>query len=307
MGSKPSVVREPTFDPDAFDIRHVIDIGLAAKRETRPPRTSDRWAAGSLGYCPRRQFLERAGVPRIEKDDDGKRNRVFWLGDIVEESFLRQLTQSGLLIASQVHLVDEELQVSGYIDAIWGGIVPLGITDAEADYTPEWQAYLTEYRYRLKMLYDNRPFPITVTEIKSANQYSAERMFTEGPSQTHAFQAGCYGVMWDNLAAAGELPEGLSWLNIERIQIAVLAKGDLTMPVFDVLSSHKRRVLERLELLNEAWESRELPACECKGGPLFGGKEFKYCAYGDGETCCARSLIEQATSPAFWEEGGEEG
>src|SRR6476659_5964620 len=137
MAQPPKIV-EPALDPALFDIRHVVDVALQTKAATRPVRTNKGWTAGSLGYCLRRQFYDRADIPT--KDDYPL--RTFWVGDLIAGGLSNIVDNAGLLILSELHLIDPDLDLSGYVDMIWGGLVPDGLREGEEDFNPKWQDYL---------------------------------------------------------------------------------------------------------------------------------------------------------------------
>lgn len=281
----PPPIHEPEFDSSRFDLRHVIDIGLQAKRELKPPRTNTGWTSGALGYCLRRQFLERAGVEVAESYP----LRTFWIGDLIHNGYQRQLAYSGLLIHEELHLVDEELDLSGYVDMVWGGIIPNFLTDDEKEYKPAFQEWLKVYRDTLARVYGD-VFPVTGDEMKSANDYSARKMQQEGPQFHHLMQVASYALM--------EERNQISDASIERWRLSIIDKSDGLMNVFEVRDSHVARAEERIRSLNDYWKARDLPPCTCgKDIPW----EVRYCKYATADGCCDAGLIETATSEEFWD------
>ena len=283
--AKPAPIREPDFDPVLGDIRHIIDIGTRVKQETREPKTATGWYASSLGYCLRRQFLERAGVPSTRDDMPA---RTLWLGDVIEHAIIARIRQSGLLIAEQVHIVTEEHQASGYLDFIFGGVP---YDEEPGEVSEQWARYLRTYKDRVREAYPDG-VPITGVECKSAAQYSAEKMFSEGPAFHHAMQAAFYDVFGKE---SSDWPENVP--HPDRYQLLVVAKSDAKMLVNDVLETHRLRLRARLDELNECWPT-QIPECSC-------GKQMSwektYCKYRteDGR-CCDIGLIEQAPAD-FWD------
>lgn len=292
--TKPAPIVEPDFDPATGDIRHILDIGLLAQKETKPEKVPTGWYASSLGKCLRSQFFARAGVPPTQPI---RNPRTLWVGSVLEHAIIARLRHSGLLRAEQVHLVSEEHHASGYLDFIYGGF-PVE-DDIEEGWSPEWADYVREYRERIRRSYPNG-VPMTAVELKSAAQYSAEKMQSEGPRFDHQMQGGFYEVAVEEDPT--QLPEGID--KLDRFQIVVIAKSDAKMLVFDILESHKLKVLGRLDELNEAWPL-EYPACTC--GRVMSW-EKTYCNYRVGSSCCDERELLNA-SPAFWqayeEAGGE--
>lgn len=283
--AQPPKITEPPFDPARFDIRHIIDLGLQAKRETKTPRTSNRWTAGSLGYCLRRQFLDRAGVP-VEEDLP---LRTFWIGDLIHDGYQRMMYNAGILLAEELHLVDEDLDLSGYVDMIWGGPIPIGLLPHEQHHKEPWQDFLIRYRDEARTHWPEG-LPVTGDELKSANDYSARKMVSEGPSFHHLMQAASYGLILDR-------DPSQFVTQVERWRLSIIDKSDGKMVVFEVREAHTQRALERVEKLNAYWKARELPPCTCGVEISW---EKNYCKYRDGDGCCDPHLVEKATSEEFW-------
>lgn len=291
MALPPKIV-EPAFDPARFDIRHVLDIGLAAKRSTSPPRTRSGWTSGNLGYCLRRQMFDRAEVPVVESLP----YRTFWIGDLIHDGYQRMMRNAGLLIREEAHLVDEELNLSGYVDMVWGGLIPEGLSEDEEEYRQPWQDFLLDYRAELRQRYPEAVdvgFPVTGDELKSANDFGARKMQSEGPQFTHLMQAASYWLMADRNPTQLEA-------TVDRWRLSIIDKSDGLMNVFEVRESHVAQAEERVGELNDLWSSRTVPPCTC-GQKL--NWEIKYCKYGDGteKGCCEHGLIEKAESAEFWE------
>lgn len=286
--ARPAKIREE-FDPATGDIRAILDMGQAVQGSTKDPKAQTGWYASSLGYCLRRQFLDRAGVPSTRKEDGVR--RVFWIGDVLENAVINRLRQSGLLLAEQIHVVSTNHHASGYIDFIYGGH-PVDEDPEELEgYKPSWARYLTTYKAKVREAWPNG-VPITAVELKTANQYAAEKQFAEGPAFHNVMQGGFYEVVHSE--EPEQFPEHIR--KIDRFQLAVLAKSGGEMMVHDILESHKLKVLGRLDELNEAWPL-ELPPCTC--GVVMGW-EKTYCPYADGNgDCCDQGLIQNAPED-FW-------
>lgn len=297
-----TTIREE-FDPATGDIRHILDLGLQTERETKGPKVQTGWYASHIGYCLRRQFFERAGVPSTVTGDDPR--RVFWVGTQLEWGLINRVRQSGLLIGDQVHVVSKEHHVSGYVDFVYGG-KPRPDDPADiADYSPEWQSYLKTYKAKVRKAWP-KGVPVTAVELKSASEFSVEKQFTDGPQFHNTMQGGIYKLAQRD----GLYPDGFP--EIERFQLAVIAKSSAKMLVFDILESHVEKALARLDELNDAWPL-ELPACTCG---VTMGWEANYCPYRtDSGGCCGDGLIQGATEE-FWKladaalaarEGGQDG
>jgi hypothetical protein len=281
-------IREPEFDPELADLRHVLDIGLLAQENTRESRTRTGWYASNLGYCLRRQFLERAGVP-TRKESQPKRQ--LWVGRSLEASLISRLRLAGLLISDQLHLVDEERSCSGYLDFVWGGEPYDYLEYEEGEVSAQWSNFIQTYRDEIRALYKAQmPLPNTAVELKTAAQYSAEKMASEGPMFHHKMQGAFYRIVAE--AYPEQLPEGVS---IDRFQLVILAKSDAKMLVFPILDVHVEQANERLDELTSYWPDT-VPPCTC-------GRTIKwerdYCPYKAGESCCNENLLLDAP-PEYW-------
>ncbi|HET9672156.1 MAG TPA: hypothetical protein VFQ40_04835 [Actinomycetota bacterium] len=288
-------IKEPEFDPALVDIRHILNLGFVIQEATKDGRTKSGWYASNLGYCLRRQFFERAGVPGVR---DPLPKRQLWLGRTVEASMIARMRHAGILLADNVHLVDDEHECSGYVDFIWGGMPWDYLEYEEGEISESWAKYLQTYREQLRSTYkDQVPFPVTAVELKTAKQYSAEKMVSEGPQFTHKMQAAFYEYVARN--HPDQLPDDID--AIDRFQIVVIAKEDAKMLVFDVLETHVQQVEERLEALAEAWPDK-IPPCTCGTNISW---ERNYCPYRHGDACCPESYISEA-SAEYWEIGKED-
>lgn len=294
-------IQEPGFDPGLHDIRHVIDLGLMARNEILGDSGAEAWRASSLGYCLRRQLFDRAGVPATRKEG---LSRTLWLGDIIHRAVQRMVTDSGLMLAEEITLLDDDTHLSGHVDLIWGGTVQDFDYGAAADRYGVFGAdFISNYRKSLNLLYgEGDVFPVTMTEFKSANQWSAEGAYRDGVQFHHGIQAGAYRFMAESHPEV--FPDAVAEHGgITRFQVVMLAKSDLKMPVFEIFPGWAGRAEERLHFLNEFWAEKMVPPCTC-GQDI--GWEKRYCKYrhpaDEGKKdprCCMPDLIEGA-DPAFW-------
>ena len=282
-------IPEPEFHQDRPDIRHVFDIALDAKAHAMPAPVPTGFRSSSLGYCLRRQFLERAGVPKAPQVG----SRTLWLGDQIHYGVQSTFKHLGLMLGEEVRFHDDDLQLTGHVDMIWGGKLQPNLVEPDA-VSPNWYRYLEQVREDLKRRYETDEFPIMGAELKSAHQYSAEKAAREGPAFHHQMQAGSYDLLSE--MHPEQLPIDVD--AVEKWQIVMLAKSDLGMPVFDVSPTMKRQARERIEELVQWWESKALPPCTC--GVTISWEQ-RYCPYAEGHSCCSDDLIETAPD-SFWEE-----
>lgn len=96
-------------------IRPAVDKWLLEKsKEERD--YGDYWSASQAGYCMRKVIFERLKVPKIEQEGDARKQRVFTSGHIFHQWMQEITKESGLSIAQELELQDEELMIRGHID-----------------------------------------------------------------------------------------------------------------------------------------------------------------------------------------------
>lgn len=96
-------------------VRPAVDAWLLEKsKEERD--YGNYWSASSAGYCMRKVIFERLGVPKIEQVGDARKQRVFTSGHIFHQWVQEITKESGLSLAQELELQDEELMIRGHID-----------------------------------------------------------------------------------------------------------------------------------------------------------------------------------------------
>ena len=183
----------------------VLDTYFATKRQVlSKPRTTDYWTASGIGYCLRRQYLDRLSA-EVTNAPDHKALRAMAMGDDVHAHVKGAWQRAGMLTAEEVRLVDDELQLSGYLDAIVGGW-PRPVDDEPpavlAGFSSQWLKFLTEYRRRLTERLrlaeaggDSSAAGNIAIEWKSCKEYSMQAMFSKGPSAHHMLQLAAYSLI----------------------------------------------------------------------------------------------------------------
>src|ERR1041385_2182661 len=148
----------------------------------------DGWRASSFGYCPRRQFLERAGVERTEVIDAKKRRTFAW-GDNVHTFVKRLFWRLGLMLGDEVPLQYGTL--TGHMDALVGG-VPRSIEAEDPErvesWSPEYREFIPKLRTAVLEQFGDAPIVPTGLEIKSAHSYAMRKAAQEGPYPWHSGQ-----------------------------------------------------------------------------------------------------------------------
>lgn len=96
-------------------IRPVVDSWLL--KESQEKRDyGEYFSASSAGYCQRKVIFDRLGVPHVEKDDDARKQRVFTAGHLFHD-WIQGITKgTGLSIAQEMELQDENLMIRGHFD-----------------------------------------------------------------------------------------------------------------------------------------------------------------------------------------------
>lgn len=247
-------------------IRPLIDSHLL--EESRKLRDyGDYWSASSSGYCMRRLIFERLGVPKIEQEDEARKQRVFTAGHVFHEWIQKITKDTGLSIAQELELQDEDLMVRGHID-------DLVLIDGK----------LILYDYKSV---NSRAF---IWAKKNGNKIS----------HYHRMQVGTYMYMLRNMDKDIEKSKsGLSFSNhiignnfstenLTEARILKIEKENLMMMEQQLLWSPEleKDVVGYWKTLNAYWKTRKIPACTCdkyEGGFLAKEKFNPY--FFSGKPC----------------------
>jgi len=98
-------------------VRQIIDEYLI--EESKKVRDyGDYWSASSAGYCMRKNIFERLGVPKVEAEDEARKQRVFTAGHLFHEWIQQLTTDAKCTIAQEDELQDEDIMVRGHFDDI---------------------------------------------------------------------------------------------------------------------------------------------------------------------------------------------
>lgn len=289
---------EPDYDPANPSFRQVLDVGLSLEKNTVGAYGDlGYFRASSMGYCLRRQVYDRAGLVRT-KADDAKGLRTLSLGNVYHYWLQKRLTLGGLMLQDELEMVDPYGGVSGHVDAVWGGLVNLMLSESEVErWSPRYQEWVGQYRRALSDLWP-AGVPVTATEFKSAADYSIKKMYEEGPSFQHKHQVGTYWWLRNQLLLSDETDPDLRELlgMIERFMLTIVGKGDMSMIEFELRPDQAEQTAERIARLLGFWKDAKLPPCSC-GKDL--SWEPRYCAYRDPDDnsktplCCDPRLFDQ--------------
>jgi hypothetical protein len=294
---KPAYLEE--FEPKFVDtsIGTLLDFYIqyfrkhfADKRAQAEP--SHLFRASTFGRCPRRALLQRAGVPELREPDKVAWRRFQW-GDDIEWFTVRRLEAMGILLDTQVHIEDEEIELSTHIDAVVGGLVlPITATEVtmseEAGENPEWISFRVQVREALRELYPDA-LPVIGLEIKSAPSHSMRRWYKSGPRPDYMLQVAAQAVLAERHPEAFQIPPDV-W------QILHVGKDAVGFLEYEVTEDWTNKALSILEKLREAWHGGTMPACSCGLGKNLQW-EINLCAYnqnppGTDGLCCQDWLIE---------------
>jgi len=263
---------------DLFDtgLRPVVDAWLLAKsKEERS--YGDYWSASSAGYCMRKVMFERLGVPKVESEDDARKQRVFTSGHLFHEWMQKITREAGISIAQELELQDEELMIRGHID-------DLVLISREVTLSPE------ELGFKKTSVAIEVDHHLILYDYKTRNSRNFE--YAREMSYFHKMQLGTYMYMLRKEQAKRtdnglklwpwsepELTEGRI-LNLEKdtlrmIETQLLWNPQLESEVFDYWNT-----------LNAYWKNKTFPKCTCdahEGG--FMAKEKWNGYFYEGEPC----------------------
>lgn len=232
-------------------IRPAIDAHLLRLAQEKRDY-GNYWSASSAGYCMRRLIFERLGVPHVTKDDDARKQRVFTAGHIFHEWIQKITKDSGLSVAQELELQDEDLMVRGHIDDLVLVDVLKEGAELEVATKKARQSGATPFKSRL-ILYD----------YKTRN--SRNFNFSKTLSYYHKMQLGTYMYMLRKERAVGPTNNGISYPDLTEARILNIEKDTLRMSEVQLLWSEESKVeIEGYwSLLNMYWKEKKLPRCTC--------------------------------------------
>lgn len=242
----------------------ILEYRLKYDREVNPYVRSDNFNASSIGYCMRRQILERRLVP-VTNPMDIEALRRFALGNLVENLYLSTYQRAGLALETQHYMVHPDYQVSMKVDLIaapWVSHVMNG--DDDPLFRKAVQAEFTGKLGRGNV----------GVEVKSAGVFSFKRLENAGPYPHYKAQVGTMAL------TARDHPELLP--PIDRWELVIVKMEDVKELRFRMAQRWMDEAEERLETLARHWEAGTVPECECEGF------WFEKCPYRVNGTCCGR-------------------
>jgi hypothetical protein len=258
-------------------VRPAIDSWLL--REAEKTRDyGDYWSASSAGYCMRKNIFERLGVPHVKKDDDARKQRVFTAGHIFH-SWIQGITKkSGLSIAQEVELIDDDLMIKGHFDDLV--LVERGTISNEG--TERLPAGSVTVPIKRLILYDYK------TQNSRAFDYKRPM------SHYYKMQLGTYMYMlrntdlWGIVAFTDKLKAEKAREQITEARILKMDKDTLRMAEEQLLWSPEleKEVVGYWTTLNGYWTKKTIPKCTCdKYENGFLAREAYNPYYYEGEPC----------------------
>lgn len=238
----------------ASGIRPAINEYLL-KQASEKREYGDYWSASSAGYCHRKLIFERLGVPHATEDDP-RLQRVFSAGHIFHEWIQAITKETGLSIAQEVELQDEELMVRGHFD-------DLVLVDEK----------LILYDYKSQ---NSRAFMYARTHGNEMSWY-------------HRLQLATYiHMLRDYRTLPKDYKANFEPNQVTESRILKLEKDTLMMDEQQLLWTPEleQQVVKYWTELNQAWNSKVMPPCTCeKYENGFMAKEKFNPFYFDGEPC----------------------
>lgn len=281
-------------------VRPAIDQWLldeAAKKRDY----GEYWSASSAGYCMRRLIFERLGVPKIESEQDGRKQRVFTSGHLFHEWIQGITEKAGISIAQELELQDEDLMVRGHFDDLV--LVPEPSANIKPDVVPGMEDGFIETKPQPQVInFITLPSKLILYDYKTRNSRSFN--FAKSPSQYHKMQLGTYMYMLRKtklvdlpagVVAAPGIVEEARTLNIEKDTLRMAEVQYLWTPELE------KEVVGYWTELNKHWAARTLPKCTCADHENgFLAREAYNGYFYEGEPCSIE-WMNKTKSEGLWQ------
>lgn len=230
-------------------IRPAIDDYLQSEAEKRRDY-GGFWPASSAGYCMRKVIFDRLQIPyTTDPTDLARKQRVFSSGHIFHK-WIQEITKnSGLSIAQELEVIDEDLMIKGHIDDLV--LVKGWFTQGHSD----------------NMDIDGEEDKLILYDYKTRNSRSFN--YAKQPMETHRMQVGTYmyEIRKGNYGLPGLLPyirgllDDLTEARTNNIEKDTLRQAEVQYLYDDEL---EKDVVDYWTKLNEYWNSQKLPPCTCE-------------------------------------------
>jgi hypothetical protein len=284
-------------------IRPQLDEYIAQKLATKR-NYGKYWSASSAGYCMRLNILKRLDIPAVPEiaEDELRTQRVFECGHVFHEWIQRITKETGLSIAQELELQDEDLLVRGHIDDLVLIAEPIKIDNyvlKDGGVSKEKVMERVEASQKL-VLYD----------YKTANSISFNYKRDE-MGHYHKMQLGTYmhmlrkhGQQYNKAIGGtpGILSSDYDWeteiQNLDEGRILTISKDDLRMREQQIFWSPQleKQIVDYWRTLQGYWDKKVLPPCTCLGhdGGFMGKRSKKgkvYNSYFYNDTPCSEEWI----------------
>lgn len=245
-----------------------------------------------LAFCPVSNLLWRAGVPptKVESERDrAQRQGRYERGNRIEREVLDAYRLAGVLLDSQVPLWDEDLEIKGHADAVWGGPWQREPQARSVYWTPKYREAVLVLQQTLEARAAADRLPITLAEVKSTSEWAIRKMRKEGPAPWYRAQIAGYRLL------ATLHPEQVQARQIDRWEFVVLDPDGGLPIIFEAERADVDQVEERIGVLVEAWHSGNWPVCSCGSTPgmEWEAKRCNYLNPDDTTECCGNTLLDR--------------
>ena len=214
-------------------VRKIIDDYLL--EESKKSRSyGDYWSASSAGYCMRKLIFERLEVPKVNTEDEARKQRVFTAGHLFHE-WIQELTKkAGCSVEQETELLDNDIMVKGHFD---------DIIRMDFNENGEPVVFGEESRLTKHILYD----------YKTANSRSFN--YKNDVSHYHKMQIGTYMYMLRKE----------KYPSLDEGRILILEKDTLRTKEFIVkwTPQLEKDVFNYWSTLNGYWKNKKMPKCTC--------------------------------------------
>lgn len=252
----------------------------------------DYWSASSAGYCMRLNILKRLKVPKVPEiaETSEESQMVFQAGHMFHWWLQNITKESGLSIAQELELQDEDLLVRGHIDDL--------VLVTRTDRDPGGSVDVEEPHL---ILYD----------YKTANSSSFVYKMNSPMGYYHKMQLGTYLYMLRRKEKSNDgygfnefvyLTKELSEARILTIDKNSFMAWTPELKLHEVAlfwtPALEKKVVQYWKTLEGYWKSKTLPACTCHlhDGGFMARRSKKGRIYNDyffNETPCSNEWIEQ--------------
>ena len=258
----------------SLDNERAISLYQSIK-DSNERRVYEHWHASSISDCPRAHYYKRLGIEPLRKPSAAMVIR--WeSGHAIEKTIRQHIENVYGKTVSNVRMTDKELDLTGEFDN-------MVIANNR----------LVEIKSVHDLAFIEREGKLSLKEKTGTAMRAGREINTWGIKDTpylhHELQNHAYVLLLSK--------NNITTKNIDYVYISL--SGRIVVYTTDVQQELLDNVIKRLSILNEAWNSKELPPCICNdtNHPLYDGV-MSYCDYQDpnGGECCSPQLQYQQTT-----------